>query len=86
MSALEKPYNACEQGACLLLYDTKQDIRVQRTLVSLIHDHATVVFKGPASQCLTQQHSVCHVLDLRFLGGAILKPYGISHLQVHKLT
>jgi len=47
--------------------------------VSFINDDATVVFQIGLTQELTQQHSISHVFQDRFIGSAILETNAVTY-------
>lgn len=49
--------------------------------MSLIHDDGLVLEQVLTAQRLTQQHTICHVLDERLVRRAVLKADGIAHLR-----
>ena len=64
-----------------LLKQTKEDVSVDRPLVSLIQHDDGVLAQFRVDQTLSQQHTVCHVLDHRLRAGAVLETDGVAHLQ-----
>ena len=60
--------------------NSKQHVRVQRTLVRLVHDDDRVLFQVGVLDRLTQQDSVRHVLDGRRIVDDSLEPNGIANL------
>mmetsp|Transcript_6522 Transcript_6522/g.22449 ORF Transcript_6522/g.22449 Transcript_6522/m.22449 type:complete len:371 (-) Transcript_6522:170-1282(-) len=65
------------------LQHAQQDVKVERPLVRLVQDHDRVPGQGTVRQGLAQQNSLRGVLDLRLLGGLILKPHRVSDLLPH---
>ena len=63
-----------------LLEDAKEHVRVQRALVSFVHDDAAVRVQVALPQRLPQQHTVGHVLDDGVRSRAVLKTNGIANL------
>lgn len=64
-----------------LLQQTKEDISVDCPLVSFIQHDNGVLAQFRVDQALSQQHTVCHVLDHGLRAGAVLKTDGVTHLE-----
>lgn len=78
-----------ENSSCLLvlvylLEETKQDISVDCPLVGFIQHDNGVLAQLRVDQTLSQQHTVCHVLDHSLRAGAVLKTDSVTHLESKK--
>jgi len=45
-----------------ILYESKENVCVQRSFVSLVHDHDAVGGQIRFAQELSEKHSICHIL------------------------
>lgn len=60
------------------LQNTEEHVCVQASLVSFVHDDCTICLKITVVEAFSQEHTICHVLDDRMAGSAILKPDGVT--------
>ena len=84
--------NQCEILPSLyhFLENSEQYIGVDGSLVGLVQHYATVLGQVPIYESLSQQHTVCHILNDCFAGGEVLKTNGVAHFftkfDAHLLT
>lgn len=64
-----------------LFQETKQDISAHGSFVSFVQHDDGILRHVTINETLPQQHTVCHVLDLRLRTGAVLKPNGVPDLE-----
>lgn len=65
-----------------LLEETKEDISVNGPLVGLIQHDDGVLHQVWVYETLSQQHTICHVLDHCLLACAVLKTDGVPYLDL----
>ena len=64
-----------------LLEEAEEHVSVDCPLVGLVQHDNGVLAQLRVYQALSQQHTVCHVLDHSLGAGAVLETDGVAHLE-----
>jgi len=60
---IQKRFLSIKTNSAYISEQAKQHVGVERSLVSLVHHNGTVVIQIRLPERLTQQDTICHVLD-----------------------